>query len=68
MTRGRGLAGTEKDRALIELFLDMMSAERGASPNTLSAYRRDLLDFTADVAKAHSDVAPGRTPEPEGWM
>ncbi|HEY1709723.1 MAG TPA: site-specific tyrosine recombinase XerD [Rhizomicrobium sp.] len=31
--------------ALIENFLDMMSAERGASGNTLDAYRRDLLDF-----------------------
>jgi len=41
---------------LIESFLDMMSAERGASPNTLTAYRRDLLDFTADVAKAGSDL------------
>ena len=29
----------------IESFLDMMSAERGASLNTLAAYRRDLLDF-----------------------
>lgn len=29
----------------LEIFLDMMSAERGASANTLSAYRRDLLDF-----------------------
>ncbi len=27
---------------MIELFLDMMSAERGASANTISAYRRDL--------------------------
>ncbi len=26
----------------IDLFLDMMAAERGASTNTLSAYRRDL--------------------------
>ncbi len=33
--------------ALIESFLDMMSAERGASINTISAYRRDLLDFCA---------------------
>jgi integrase/recombinase XerD len=33
--------------ALIEAFLDMMSAERGASRNTISAYRRDLLDFCA---------------------
>jgi len=31
---------------LIELFLEMLSAERGASDNTLEAYRRDLTDFT----------------------
>jgi integrase/recombinase XerD len=30
---------------LIENFLDMMSAERGASRNTLEAYRADLMDF-----------------------
>jgi integrase/recombinase XerD len=30
---------------LIETFLDMMGAERGASTNTLAAYRRDLIDF-----------------------
>ena len=30
---------------LIESFLDMMSAERGASPNTIAAYRRALVDF-----------------------
>ena len=35
------------DTSLIESFLEMMSAERGASINTLSAYRRDLLDFSA---------------------
>ena len=33
--------------ALIESFLDMMSAERGASANTLSAYKQDLLGFAA---------------------
>ena len=39
---------------LIEAFLDMMSAERGASANTLAAYRRDLADFAArhDAARA----------------
>lgn len=30
---------------LINAFLEMMSAERGASDNTLSAYRRDLTDW-----------------------
>jgi len=29
----------------IEAFLDMMSAERGASRNTLEAYKRDLVAF-----------------------
>lgn len=38
------------DTTLIESFLDMMSAERGASINTLSAYRRDLLDFSGHCA------------------
>ncbi len=39
---------------LIEAFLDMMSAERGAGANTLSAYSRDLADFAnhADPAAA----------------
>jgi integrase/recombinase XerD len=37
---------------LIENFLDMMSAERGASANTLAAYRRDLMDFGASLARA----------------
>jgi len=31
----------------VEAFLEMMSAERGAAPNTLSAYARDLRDWTA---------------------
>ena len=34
-----------QDRAAIEAFLDMMSAEAGASANTLDAYRRDLCAF-----------------------
>lgn len=32
------------DTVRIEAFLEMMSAERGASPHTLDAYGRDLLD------------------------
>jgi integrase/recombinase XerD len=33
-----------RDAALIDTFLEMMSAERGAAINTLEAYRRDLED------------------------
>ena len=31
----------------LDTFLEMMAAERGAAPNTLEAYRRDLADFAA---------------------
>src|ERR1700761_2461342 len=37
------------DGPIIENFLDMMSAERGASRNTLSAYARDLTDFAGSL-------------------
>lgn len=46
---------------LIELFLDMMGAERGAGANTLAAYRRDLVDFaaTADLRQASREQVRG---------
>lgn len=40
------------DGALIERFLEMMAAERGASRNTLAAYRRDL-EQAAELAKGN---------------
>jgi integrase/recombinase XerD len=43
------------DGNLIEAFLDMMSAERGASKNTLDAYARDLADFHAGLARCGLD-------------
>jgi integrase/recombinase XerD len=33
----------------LEIFLEMMAAERGAAPNTLMAYRRDLEDFLGSM-------------------
>jgi integrase/recombinase XerD len=49
-----------RDAHLIESFLEMLSAERGAAQNTLDAYRRDLEDFArfladASVAAASAD-------------
>lgn len=38
--------------AAIEAFLEMMSAERGASANTLAAYRRDLDDAQAALSRS----------------
>ena len=45
------------DQTLIELFLDMLAAERGASANTLDAYRRDLEDFSAELAAKKDSIA-----------
>jgi integrase/recombinase XerD len=44
------------NETLIELFLDMIAAERGASANTLDAYRRDLTDFAADLTYARETI------------
>ena len=59
-----------RDSGLIEAFLEMLSAERGASANTLAAYRRDLGDFldlsgrlasaTAADMRAYLGALPGR--------
>jgi integrase/recombinase XerD len=45
------------DQTLIELFLDMLAAERGASANTLDAYRRDLKDFSSELAARKDSIA-----------
>jgi integrase/recombinase XerD len=40
-----------KDGRLVEAFLEMMSAERGAAENTLCAYRRDLEDASGFLSQ-----------------
>ena len=47
MSPGKNLSAA----GLIEAFLEMMSAERGAGVNTIDAYRRDLLDFAPHPKK-----------------
>jgi integrase/recombinase XerD len=51
----------QSDETLVELYLDMLAAERGAAVNTLAAYRRDLEDFAADLAKAGRRIADADT-------
>lgn len=47
---------------LIEAFLEMMSAERGAAHNTLEAYRRDLADYVGFLASQQvQPTTAGRT-------
>jgi len=56
MTGKKKARGSEQDRALVESFLDMMSAERGAAQNTLDAYARDILAFAEDCARGGCDL------------
>jgi integrase/recombinase XerD len=41
---------------LVDAFLEMMSAERGAAKNTIEAYRRDLSDYSGYLARKGSGV------------
>jgi integrase/recombinase XerD len=44
------------DARLIDGFLEMIAAERGAARNTLEAYRRDVADYAAHLAGAGSSL------------
>jgi integrase/recombinase XerD len=46
------------DSSLIEAFLEMLSAERGARANTLDAYARDLEDARAEMRGGVKDASP----------
>jgi integrase/recombinase XerD len=56
------------DEALVELFLDMLAAERGAGENTLSAYRNDLDDMSAHLRAAGRTVATATTDDLRGFI
>jgi integrase/recombinase XerD len=56
------------DEALIELFLDMQAAERGAGKNTLDAYRNDLADLVAHLRAAGSTIAGADTDDLRGFL
>src|SRR5205814_1317276 len=56
------------DEALVELFLDMLAAERGAGENTLSAYRNDLEDLSAYLRAAGRTVADATTDHLRGFL
>jgi integrase/recombinase XerD len=45
------------NQALIDLFLDMLAAERGASKNTLAAYARDLKEFSGDLSATGKTIS-----------
>jgi len=56
------------DRALIELFLDMVAAERGGAANTLAAYARDLADLAAVLGAKGCTVADAATEDLRAYL
>ncbi len=56
------------DAGWIEAFLEAMAAERGASPNTLAAYARDLGDFARHLAAGGSGLAGIGRAEIEAYL
>src|SRR5215831_5879617 len=62
------LQATNSDPTLIELFLDMIAAERGGAKNTLAAYARDLADFSAELGKAGRSIARASTEDLRGYL
>ena len=61
-------SASQPDGKLIELFLDMLAAERGASTNTLAAYRRDLADFLAAILAKRGSIASAATEDLRGYL
>ena len=60
--------GKDSDGALVELFLDMVAAERGGAKNTLAAYRRDLADFAAELHKAGGSIVTASTADLRAYL
>jgi len=56
------------DARLIDLYLDMLAAERGAAANTLEAYRRDLGDFSHHLGAQGGAIATAQAEEIRGYL
>jgi integrase/recombinase XerD len=61
-------SSASSDRRLVELFLDMLAAERGAAANTLAAYAGDLEDFSAHLGAARRTVATARGDDVRAYL
>jgi integrase/recombinase XerD len=53
---------------LVEAFLEMMSAERGAAKNTLDAYGRDLADYLGFLSSKQSAPTTAGREQVVAWL
>jgi integrase/recombinase XerD len=63
-----GRPTASSNQSLIELFLDMLAAERGAGENTLAAYGRDLADLSNFLRAARSRISTARTEDLRAYL
>jgi integrase/recombinase XerD len=68
MAQGTARAARHSDERLVALYLDMLAAERGAQSNTLSAYARDLADFSTHLAGARRTIAGANTQDVRAYL
>jgi integrase/recombinase XerD len=61
-------AGASRDQHLVESFLEMMSAERGAGRNTLDAYRRDLAQYGLFLSRRGASAAHATTNDVRAYL
>ena len=57
-----------RDSLLIDSWVEMLSAERGAAANTLVAYNRDLDDFASHAAGKGSSLADASSETIRSWL
>jgi integrase/recombinase XerD len=62
------MARRASDQTLIDQFLDMLAAERGAGANTLAAYCNDLTDLSAHLHAGGRDIAEATTDDLRGFL
>jgi integrase/recombinase XerD len=63
-----GARDTNRDSHLVDSFLEMMSAERGAGANTLQAYGRDLETYRQFLARKGVQAADATTADIRAWL
>lgn len=59
--RSSGKTSSAAASPLVNRFLEMMAAERGAAKNSLLAYGRDLTDYVTDLTRAGTNPAAATT-------
>ena len=56
------------DSGTIERFLEMLLAERGASGNTIDAYKRDLRDFAGSLVKRRQSLGSASSDDIRAYL